>query len=231
LQSFEQLVQRVADGGKVSEAEAEQVLDAAGKSAEDLAAAVNAILRRRAWVRQVADGEAAVAEAEKAVGQIVAADGALEQAIAAAHETHYHTVGPLRERLQILGGAERVGAAAKGELLRTASDASRAAVAAASLTWRQLSGRAGQIQGQIREGREKLADLRERIIRTKADNDYAKKSMHGMPAVKDVAADEAAAAALDAELTGLQGQLDDLAGPIAEARRLQEQAEAALLTP
>jgi len=101
-ESYAALVARVLDSKAGDPEKVVSELERHGRTAEDLAAAVDRLGRRRAAAAKVRAARDLGARQDRAAQQIAAADAQLETAVAAARETHGGIVGPLQEKLRAL---------------------------------------------------------------------------------------------------------------------------------
>jgi len=164
------LVRRVCDGEDVDPGAAARVLDAAGRSVEDLAASVALLSRRRRLADEVAEAEAMRGEEAGLARQIAAAKAELEAA-----QARYHAaVAPLRHRAEEVQaavtrtfghGKELADTCPYGDKVQAHKDAEAARLAAAL--------RRDALRVEIERGREALAQLEWEFARQKAGTDRA----------------------------------------------------------
>jgi hypothetical protein len=119
--AYRQLVEALADGREVDPAAAAAALERERLTHADLVAAVEALAARRRAQAAYDRGKSLPAQREKAHQSMLAADAALETAVAAARKKHEAAVGPLRERLAELDRIEREAQAGE-RLLRNGDD-------------------------------------------------------------------------------------------------------------
>jgi hypothetical protein len=96
--SWRKAVAAIADGKPPSAEDAHAVCLAAGKTVDDLKAAAELLVKRRTAKKAVDAGRTVPAERERIHAAQLAADAALEVAVAIAQEKHDNATLPLRQR-------------------------------------------------------------------------------------------------------------------------------------
>lgn len=115
-------VAAIADGKAPGEGDAEKLLAEAGKTPQDLAAAVDLLTRRRTACLAVDRGRTVQAEREKTGAALKAADCAYHDAVEAAQKKLAAVLQPLQDRQRELDRLDKEAAAAEKLLRETAAD-------------------------------------------------------------------------------------------------------------
>lgn len=153
---FRTLVRHIADGEAPDEGLLEAVLWEAGKTPDELRAAVELVAQRRGW-KSVID-TATVLEAERAdVLKLVAAAG---QALEAAQAEHDRVCGPLRAKLEQIAESRLTAESARRRLTDTCDDpALLAEMEEIARTRSAVAGKHSELSARLREHQNRLHNL------------------------------------------------------------------------
>lgn len=162
---FARLVAQVADGKEP--AEADEVLEASGRTAEDLAREVQRLVRRREAAEKVKLADAVAAERAQLEEKAAAAQRKLEAAQRTASEQWAAAIGPIQERLRVLELLERQGRQAADYLRDTCEDS-------------ELLARLDELRRRATEARAK-AGLEQKRGRDKASESITYETTKRMP--------------------------------------------------
>jgi len=153
---FRELVAQIADGKEPDADFVAQVLHEAGKSLDELKAAVESLQQRRELRQKLDSVPRLMAKWREIEKQIAAADAELE----AAEQHHDDVVLPLQGELAELSREIVAGEQARGELQRTCADT-------------ELRARLNDVLARLQGARQEVADMRRAIhdYRVWAEND------------------------------------------------------------
>ncbi len=161
-ENFVALARQIADGQRVDADAAAEVLAQAGKSPEDLAAAVELVLQRRAWRRDL-ESAAGLAGQRDAIAR---ARAVAERELAAAQQRYRAAVEPLAEKESAIDAAEAAARSAEQNLVQTCTDpATRAALDELTAKRDQLQARQREVAGIVQRDRDQIARIDERLAR------------------------------------------------------------------
>jgi hypothetical protein len=236
--TYQELVERLAADGCLSKKEleeAEALLRDAGRSVEDLTAAVELRQRRLAWRAAVDKLPDVEREQGKVAEALARADGVLRAAVEKAEAEHDRTCAPLFARQQELQAAAAAAAAGKGQLLKTFDTAGTAELAELGRRVLDLQARQQELTRQVGRAEADVGTAGERdavLLRTSSGE--ARWSMAGPekwatgdakapPSEERQAAEKIAA--------GLRSQLDQVSAELTGLRQRQQALESRKLEP
>ena len=230
VDSFDALVLKIAGDGEVNPAADALILDAAGKTIQDLERGVALKQLRRSQHKTVVAAAGAPKERARIAAQIAAADAELQKA----YDRHSEIIGPLAWEDRQLVELERAAEAAKAELVRSAPEELHAEERRLGLLIGGTSGRRTDAHRRMGQLRESTIDAARALQGAEESLLYLRKTGAGggiVDAEQRVAAQKKTLLDGDRELSALQAEVVRIADEEAELQLRISALRAKMIEP